>query len=64
MNAPTIIHCQVTDDENSVKTLFSCPQDPEVWPMQVEMKSDDPRYVAFYEAQSDVMKVGLVRPGE
>jgi len=33
--------------DGKVTALFSCLQDPEVWPGVVEVEDDDPRYAAF-----------------
>jgi hypothetical protein len=33
--------------EERVTSIFDCPQDPEVWPNQGIVESDDPRYLNF-----------------
>jgi hypothetical protein len=35
------------DTETVVIASFSCPQDPDVFPNQGAVESDDPRYLAF-----------------
>lgn len=34
-------------EDGKVVALFSCLQDPEVWPGVIEVEDDDPRYIAF-----------------
>lgn len=38
-------YVQVIDDE--VIAIFSCLQDPDIWPGIAEVTDDDPRYLAF-----------------
>ena len=62
---PTTIHVQYADaSEAQIIAIYSAPQDPDVYPNQGEMPSDDVRYVAYYDAQYPQMQQWLIKPGE
>ncbi len=43
--------------DNKVTALFSCFQDPDVWPGVIEVEDDDPRYVAFINPPPDLLAI-------
>ena len=44
----SIIYVQFADElETTIVSVFSCPQDPNDWPMQGEVSDTDPRYLDF-----------------
>lgn len=61
----TLLYVQFTDGgEDVIQSIFSCPQDPNVWPNQGTVYSDDARYEAFYDALPIGMKGMFITPGE
>ena len=46
----SIIHVQFSDEqETTIQSVFSCPQDPVVWLRQGQVADTDSRYLAFLE---------------
>ncbi len=46
----SVIHVQFSDEkETTIQSIFSCPQDPVVWPAQGKVADTDSRYLAFLE---------------
>lgn len=61
----TTLYCQFSDGtEKSIVSVFSCPQDPEYWPNQGEVKSDDSRYAAYFDAVGKDLQRYMLKPGE
>lgn len=61
----TTIYCHLSDaSDDLIDSAFSCPQDEDAWPRQVAIPSTDPRYIAFFEARTDLVKASMVQPGE
>ncbi len=46
------LNIQFSDSSESVIiSLFSCPQDPKVWPNQGVVDTNDPRWKVYYDSQ-------------
>lgn len=59
------VFVQFSDEtEGVVQAVFSCSQDPGVYPNQGGLLSDDLRYVSFYDGLSQRMREGMIEPGE
>lgn len=42
------VYVQFTDNtDTEILAVFSCPQDPDVYPNQATIDDSDPRYIAF-----------------
>lgn len=53
----TTIYVQFSDDTaTTIISCFSCPQDPEVWPNQGAVESNDSRWKTYYDAQSSFIQ--------
>ena len=50
------------DSESVIFSLFSCPQDTDVWLNQGEVQISDPRYKTFYESQAGSIQAMLPSP--
>lgn len=62
---PTTIHCQFdSPDAEKLISVFGAPQDPSVYSNLSTVQSDDPRYVAYYEAQWEWVKRCFIKPGD
>lgn len=55
----TTAHVQLSDDSKTILSVFSCPQDPETFPNQAELETDDPRYVAYKTSLTESMQAAL-----
>lgn len=59
------IYVQFTDSkEAAISSVFSCPQDPDLYPNQEEMETSDNRYKAFYDSLPAVNQAHLPSPDE
>lgn len=50
--------------KTTVQAVFCFPQDPEMWPNQGAIPSNDSRYEGFYDALSADMQNKLIKPGD
>lgn len=53
------VNVQLDESGTSVVSVFAGPQDPEVFPRQVAIPLDDPRYVAYKSALPESMQRAL-----
>jgi len=48
--------------KTDVGSVFGCAQDPAVWPNQGQIRSDDSRYAAYYDAIPVESRAALTAP--
>lgn len=61
----TTIYVQYEDDtEKTIIAVYGCAQDPDFYPHQGEIPSEDPRYVTYYGAQFPQAQHWLTKPGD
>lgn len=59
----TTIYVQFADaTDASIVSQFSCPQDPDIWPNQGTVESNDPRWKTYYDEQSPFIQGLLSKP--
>lgn len=59
----TTIYVQFSDDtDTTIISYFSCPQDPDVWPNQGTIESNDPRWKTYYDQQSPFIQGFMPAP--
>ncbi|SOY56875.1 hypothetical protein [Cupriavidus taiwanensis] len=57
------IHVQFSDEQQAViVSCFNTSQDPEYWPNQGVVTSDDPRWHAYYESLPETFRQYLPAP--
>lgn len=44
------------ESETKIIAVFSSPQDPEAWPNQESVETDDPRWIDFENAHSELIQ--------
>lgn len=60
-----LLNVQFSDDtETSIISVFTCSQDPSVWPNQGQVSLDDPRYHAYCSSVPKTLLTGLPDPIE
>jgi hypothetical protein len=58
------VYVQFSDtSETVIMSVFSCPQDPAVWPNQGVIPSNDSRYESYFGTIPALMQKGMVAPG-
>lgn len=58
-----LLNVQFSDEtETVIISHFGAQQDPELWPNQGELSSEDPRWKAYFDAQAPFTKEMLPKP--
>lgn len=59
-----LLNVQFSDvSETEIVSIFSCAQDPAIYPNQGVVGTDDARYAIFFNALSVLCRRGLPAPG-
>lgn len=61
----TDIYVQYTDASGTaILAVFTSAQDDTVYPNQGVIESSDERYVAYYDALTSIVQMGMIAPGD
>ncbi|OWS76287.1 hypothetical protein CBW22_07440 [Pantoea sp. VS1] len=57
------IYVQFSDEKQTlIVSIFSCAQDPEIWPNQGIVDESDPRYKDYWNGMDMLTRMGMPTP--